>query len=151
MNRPPHKLQALRQKRDQLYQDARVHPNSEADEMVRVLLLAGISSMEPESIDEEAEAAQAEERRRFRSARRARAANSEPAGPALPETEQVRFEIKERQSKLRRVAEATEQAQAAAAAGRPMDPLQVYSRIAEIIGLQSPAEAAGGRQESPKK
>ncbi len=153
LNRPPDKLQTLRRKRDRLYEDARAHPDSEADEMVRMLLLAGISSIEPEIASEEAEADRAEERRRFRSARKVRANKpgaGASAGPALAETEQVGFETRERQSKLRRVAEATREAQAAAAAGRPLDPVQVYSRIAEIIGLQPPARDADSPPERTK-
>jgi hypothetical protein len=151
VNRPTDKLQALRQKRDQLYRDARAHPDSEAGEMVRMLLLAGISGLEPETVDEEAEAAQAEERRRFRKARLARIRRPPADGnDRTPlEVRDVDVEIRERQSKLRRVAEATEEARAAAAAGRPMDPLQVYSRIAEIIGLQSPVQDACRPPEGP--
>lgn len=141
MKRPTDNLQALREKRDQLYRDARAHPDSEADEMVRLLLLAGISGMQPDDIADEAEAARAEERRRFRSAREARITRPPDEGErGQPEARDVDREIRERQDKLRRVAEATAEAQAAAAGGKPMDPMQVYNKIAEIIGLQQPGQ-----------
>ena len=143
MKPPANKLEALRQKRDRLYRAARARPHSEAGEIVRMLLLAGISSMEPDDMTDEAEAARAEERRRFRRAREAGVARPPERGErGQPEARDIDLEIRERQDKLRRVAEATAEAQAAAAGGRPMDPIEVYSRIAEIIGLQSPAQNA---------
>jgi hypothetical protein len=45
LRRPePEKLRKLRQQRDQLYEEARDNPDSDADEMVRALLLSGILS-----------------------------------------------------------------------------------------------------------
>lgn len=73
-------------KAESVYRDARAHPDSEAEEMVRILLLGGISSMRPEIANDKAEA-QAEERQRLRSALKARAKPGADAGSAFPEAD----------------------------------------------------------------
>jgi hypothetical protein len=135
------KLQKLRQQRDQLYEEARENPDSDADEMVRTLLLSGILSAQTES-DEDAE--DAESLRRFRDeARRrhhlagGRAAEETGAGvlpgrAGAPRAESKVHDAEETLAEVARVA--------SEAAARPtMDATAVYRRIAEIIGLQSPA------------
>jgi hypothetical protein len=42
----PNALMKLRQDRDEMYQEARANPGSEADETVRMVLLADVSGME---------------------------------------------------------------------------------------------------------
>jgi hypothetical protein len=143
--RKPANFQKLRQQRDRLYEEARDNPDSDASEMVRALLLSGILSAEAEARDlgKEDEALRrslSEERRQQRLAggRAAEEAGAEflsgRAGASRAERR-----LREVETMLEEVAEV-----AAKAAAQPaMDPMAVYRRIAEIVGLQSPAEQAG--------
>jgi len=57
---------------------------------------------------------------------------AEPRGAEL--------KIRELDSRLEEVARAAELAKESAAAGKPMDAMAVYNRIAEIVGLRSPLQ-----------
>jgi hypothetical protein len=150
----PGRLQRLRQQRDQLYEEARDNPDSDAGEMVRALLLSGILSTQPESEEDELVRRSFDEERRQQAIARRRAA--EEAGAALLHgragASRADSRIREVQARMAEVARV-----AAEAAARPtMDATAVYSRIAEIIGLQSPAvqarEQQGGEEPGePKK
>jgi hypothetical protein len=128
MNPHSDTLQALRQKRDELYRDARANPDSEAGEMVQMLLLAGLSNMRPELSDEEAPLTLEEERRRYQLARHAQEAAA-GAARLKAQDDALSRELGEGQKKLER-----------ATAVPGLTELQVYNRIAEIIGLRSPAD-----------
>ena len=139
----PEKLQRLRRQRDQLYEEARDNPDSDADEMVRALLLSGILGAQPQSEDlaEEDEALRrslSEERRRQRLAggRAAEVTGAEALSGGAGASRAER-RLREVETMLEEVA----QVAAKAAAQPAMDPMAVYRRIAEIIGLQSPADS----------
>jgi hypothetical protein len=44
-------FETLRQQRDELYQDARNHPDSDADQMVQILLFSAMSNQQPDAYD----------------------------------------------------------------------------------------------------
>ena len=127
-----------RQKRDELLQDARDNPGSEAGEMLQALVLAGISRLEPDSGVAEAELDLEDARVRYQGFRQ-----QNPKAGAEGGSQRVVEQLWERTQKLKQVQEATAEAQAALAAGQPMDALAVCNRIAEIVGLRAP-ETAGG-------
>ena len=61
----------------------------------------------------------------------------------------LELQIEEQERQLSDARRAAENARAAAEHGQPLEPLAVYNRIAEIVGLRSPAGEA--RQlESPE-
>ncbi|HEY6292577.1 MAG TPA: hypothetical protein VI455_13595 [Terriglobia bacterium] len=133
-------LKTLRQKRDELIRDARDDPGSEAGEMLQALLLAGLSHLQPEPHNQEAEMTLDEERQRYQSVR-----EQNPKVGAEAGSRHVILDLEEREGRLREVAEATKAAQAALASGQPMDALAVYNRIAEIVGLRAPEPNEGTR------
>jgi len=120
----------LRQKRDELLRDARDNPGSEAGEMLGAIVLAGISRLESE---QEAELEMNETRQLFESFRQQ---NPKPGSETASKT--VIDGLWEREQKLEDVMQATAEAQAAIAAGQPLDALAVCNRIAEIVGLRKP-------------
>jgi hypothetical protein len=147
--------EALRQKRDELYRTAREHPGSPEDEMVEILLLSAMSKMDPAPYDATASRALGDERRRFQTARERRVherrAQSGAEGTGSHPREaadevsvaELRRELEKRQRRLEKIEEAFEAAKAARAAGKQMTDMEIYNRIAAVIGLTPPAEAAG--------
>jgi hypothetical protein len=154
-NAVPTTAGALRQKRDELYRAAREHPGSEEDEMVEILLLSAMSNLQPVGYDAKPGMAIGEDRRRFQAARerkaqqhrdrqRAIAKARERRGPAAeedaPSVAELRREVETRQLQLERVEEALKSAQAAMASGKQMTDLEIYNRIAAVVGLVPPSE-----------
>ena len=147
----PEKLQRLTQQRDQLYEEARDNPDSEAGEMVRTLLMSGILSAQegPEASEEDEslrrswdEDRREQERLRGRAVEAAGAAVRHDRAGAMKADSRIR-EVQSRMAEVARVA--------AEAAARPtMDATAVYSRIAEIIGLQPPAAPARTEPKEPE-
>ena len=138
------KLQRLRQQRDQLYEEARDNPDSDAGEMVRELLLSGIMSTQSESEEDElVRRSLVDERRQQRlGGRQAAEETGLETLSSGARAERAERRVRETEAALEEVARL-----AAEAASRPtMDASAVYRRIAEIIGLQSPAEQARERQ-----
>jgi hypothetical protein len=147
-------LQRLRRQRDQLYEEARDNPDSDAEEMVRALLLSGILSTRTESEEEElVRRSLGEERRQqLRGGRQAAEQIGAEALAGAAGAKRVERRLLETEARLKEVAHVA----AEAAARLAMDPAAVYRRIAEIIGLQSPAvqarEHQGGEEPGePKK
>jgi hypothetical protein len=141
-------FETLRQQRDELYRDAREHPDSDADRMVQILLLSAMSSQQSADCDEHFGGAFARERRghrraqarRIRERREAEAAVA--AGNPLQEEETAandgggQAQDLSAETRLGKIAEALESAKAAAESGKEMDPMQVYNKIAQIVGLR---------------
>jgi hypothetical protein len=135
-------LETLRRQRDELYQDARSHPDSDADQMVQILLLSAMSSEEAGGYDENLGAALVRERRGYRQARAKRAQDRRGAGldetaPAGAETaggdEGENFSPEMR---LEKIAQALQEAEDAAESGQAVDSMVIYNKIAEVIGLR---------------
>jgi len=135
MDPSTHTEQALRARRDALYHDAQADPNSEAAEMVRVLLLEGLSSLQPEICQEEAGALLSAERRHYQLRQEAEASDAQASDEIADEAaDEAGFQTEEWKMRLQEVAQAIQAAQD----GR-MDRQKVYDRIAEIVGLRKPA------------
>jgi hypothetical protein len=149
----------LREQRDELYRAAREHPGSEEDEIVEILLLTAMSSLGPATYDATPGLAIGEERQRFqaeperstqerRTRPKAGEKSKERSGAAESETASVaelRREVEKRQQRLERIQEAMKAAQAAMAAGKPMTDMEIYNRIARVIGIRQPSEPIGPR------
>jgi hypothetical protein len=151
----------LRQKRDELYKAAREHPGSEEDEMVEILLLSAMSNIQPAHYDSQPRLALGDERRRFHAAheRRVRERRAQRRAPerggegteavCVGETvAELRREVEKRQRQLERVEEALKTAQAAVAAGKQVTDMEIYNRIAAVVGLRSPLQPASPADES---
>jgi len=165
-------FEALRQQRDELYQDARCHPDSEADQMVQILLLSALRSQQAGDYDAEFGDALARERRGYRQARarrieeRQRAGVSEAAETSRPgseiagtdasgsqagrgettsgpEPDENEIERADAETRLKKVTQALENAKAAAESGKEVDAQAVYKRIMDIVGLNSPLQPIG--------
>ncbi|HXJ91834.1 MAG TPA: hypothetical protein VMT20_03025 [Terriglobia bacterium] len=159
----------LRQQRDELYQDARNHPDSDAEQMVKILLLSALSNQQSGEYDAHFGDRLARERRGYRQARAKRIQERWEGGPSEAATlEQPGAEVAAVESRgqavggeggnreggegaspadaemrLKKVAQALENAKVAAESGKEMDPLTVYARIAEIVGLRAPLQPIG--------
>jgi hypothetical protein len=135
--------EALRRERDELYEEARQDAASEAAEIVRALVRAGLSSAY-DAYDDAPRLALGEERRRHERARRRRTQEEEAeARRAWEHTSELEQKIGEQQAMLEEVARAAADAKAAAESGREQDPTAVYERIAEIVGLRQPLKPYG--------
>ena len=148
----------LRQQRDELYQDARTHPDSEADQMVQILLLSALRNRQSADDDENLGAALARERHDYRQARAKRARErleaqaSRAAEDTLPDAEidaETRGEAGSlsAEARLEKIAQALENMKAAES-GKEMDAQAVYRRICDIVGLHSPLVPIGGDPEA---
>jgi hypothetical protein len=152
----------LREQRDELYRAAREHPGSEEDEMVEILLLGAMSKLEPAAYDATPGLAIGDERQRFQAAhaqsvqegrtrRKApgkgnehtRAAEPGAAEGGVSSVAELRQEIAKRQQRLDKIEEAMKSAQAAMASGKQMTDLEIYNRIAAVVGLIPPSGPAG--------
>jgi hypothetical protein len=162
-------FETLRQQRDELYQDARTHPDSEADQMVQILLLTALRNQQAGDYDANLGDVLAGERRGYRQARAKRiqerqgaglgeAAESDPPGGEIGgeaggreaggqeasgaggrRAGENQIEYTDAEMRLRKVAQALETAKAAAESGKEMDAMQIYNKIAEVIGLRPPS------------
>ena len=151
--------QTLRDKRDELYRAARDHPGSAEDQMVEILLLSAMSKMDPAPYDATAGRALGDDRRRFQARRERRVherrAQSGARGMGSHAQEaadhasvaELRQELRNRQQRLEKVEEALRSAREARAAGKQMTDMEIYNRIAAVIGLRPPAESAGPADE----
>jgi hypothetical protein len=147
--------EVLRQQRDELYQDARSHPDSEADQMVQILLLSALRNQQAnydadlgDALERErhgyheVRARRIDERRRAETNRPASGTGGAEAGGGQAgsgdagETGESGMEPADVEMRLMKVAQALESAQAAAESGKEMDPMKVYNKIAQIVGLQ---------------
>lgn len=165
----------LRQQRDELYQDARSHPDSEADQMVQILLLSALRYQQAGEYDANLGRALAHERRGYRQARVKHIEQRRGAGPGdfaqsdepgaeVPAGEggtrqagggegdgdnggrtagEHQIDHEDAEWRLKKVAEALENAKAAAESGKEIDAMQIYNKIAEVIGLRPPSSAVG--------
>jgi hypothetical protein len=168
-------FETLRQQRDELYEDARNHSDSEADQMVQILLLGALRNQQAGDYVAELDDALARERRGYRQARAKRieesqrtgvpeaaetnrpgssVAGSEASGRGAgwdetsgPEIDENRIELADAEMRPRKVAQALESAKAAAESSKEVTPMEIYNKIAQVIGLRPPrsqeANAAG--------
>ena len=133
----------LREKRDQLYQEAAAGPGSEAYEMVQTLLLAGVAGLEP-GWNQESDRELAEERREF--AARARLAPEVQSRIAGTGDERLRHQVWESAACL---------SAAARRAGQNLTADEVYQAIFEAVGIrerrpeQAPAAQSGPAPQEP--
>jgi hypothetical protein len=136
------------------------NPDSEANTLVRVLLLNQIAQIEAAKIREDPKLVFSEERRRGieydQEAEKAKTRNIKVEA----DTDKVRAEIdrlqkqiqkleqdlRQGEMKLAQAQRVVDQAQLSNQLGQPMDAQQVYRRIAEIVGLRAPSEPGAEAQ-----
>jgi hypothetical protein len=90
-------------------------------------------------------AARADERRAYQQARAQRAQERQKAraGDVPPGTETIGGEVGDGEAgelspemRLEKIAQALEEAEAAAESGQERDPMKIYNKIAEVIGIR---------------
>ena len=123
---------------------ARENPESEANEMVRAMLLNQLANAQPESYQGHAPQMLAEERRRGMEERRKAEMNSHNLRFLELREKALNQQIQERDQRLAKTKRELEKAQSALEHGQPLDPRAVYRRISEIVGLRAPSEATAG-------
>jgi hypothetical protein len=136
-----------------LYQKAVENPNSEANEIVRILLLNQIRHMQPEKYQEEPRLTLTEERRRGIEVTQKQEVYQHAAkrfeifaAQKALEIERLKAQIKKletdtqhKQVQIDKAQRILDQAQAAAEHQQPMDHMTIYNKIAEVIGIRPPA------------
>ena len=165
LNAVPMTAGTLRQKRDELYRAAREHPGSEEDEMVEILLLGAMANLQPAAYDATPGLALGEERRRFfgraptkhperrrrqKAGGKGKERTGAVAGRAASSVAELRREVEKRQRRLEKIEEALKTAQAAMASGKQMTDMEIYNRIASVIGLTQPLDPIGTNDEGDR-
>ena len=145
---------ALKKKANDMFNEAIQDPDSQANELVRILLLNQVANMDAASYQNDPRLTVTEERHRGIEFHRKAEYDKHMVKMLEKREKKLEEEIKvvrargeELQQKLQegqyRLAEAerlAQNARAAAEHGAPLDPVSVYTKIAEIIGLQPPAQ-----------
>ena len=142
-----------------MFDDARSNPNSEAAEMVHILLFTQLVNMEEELPEKDLKHVYGEQFRRHRLQKDLEIAkyDAERANKRLQQSDErngmlerkLKLAEQEAAVKQRKLDEAEREANRARAAlenDQPMDAMAVYNRIAEIVGLTQPLEPIGGPQ-----
>jgi hypothetical protein len=123
----------LRQRSDALYEEARAHPGSDADHILRTLVLTGMSRMETEL--DQTRSAVAQERQHHERRARATPVSRARRGKGSP---QSRRQVQETTRRLQQVIDTLESARKAKASGKSLTDSEIYNRIATVVGLRAP-------------
>lgn len=125
-----------------IIENARENPQSEANEMVRAMLLNQVANAQPDSYQGRATQMLAEERRRGTEERRKAEMNRHNLRFMELRETALNQQIQERDQRLAKTKRELEKAESALEHGKPLDPRAVYRRISEIVGLRAPADQA---------
>jgi hypothetical protein len=149
-------VREMANKAQKMWDDARSNPNSEASEMVHILLFTQLVNMEEELPEKDLKQVYGEQFRRHRLQKDLEIAkyNADLANKRLQQADdrnamlerKLKLAEQEAAAKQRKLDEAEREANRARAAlenQQPMDALAVYNRIAEIVGLTQPLEPIG--------
>lgn len=152
-------LGELGKKAREMFEDARENPNSDASEMVHILLLTQLVNMEEQLPEKDIKQIYGEQFRRHRFQKDLEMAkfDAERASARVRQADErnamlerklklAEHQAAERQKKLDEAQREANRARAALENHQPMDALAVYNRIAEIVGLRSPLQPIGGEQ-----
>ena len=149
----------LKDRVSKMVDEAVQDPDSEANQLVRILLLNQVANMHPSKYQDDPKLTVTEERHRgIENERRneytkhmvklleGRAKKlEEDIKMARARVEELQQKVKQGQYRLAEAERLAQNARAAVEQGQPLDPMAVYNKIAEIIGLQYPGqETAGG-------
>ena len=144
----------LKEKANKMFEEAAEDPDSEANQLVRILLLNQLANTQPASYQKEPRLVVTEERHRGIEAERKAEIDKhtvallEQRAKKLEEdiklahtrTKELQRRVQVQDHKMEEAQRLAQNAQAAAEHGQALDPRAVYTKIAQIIGLQSPAE-----------
>ena len=143
----------IKEMANELFDEAAQDPNSEANEMVHILLLNQIGNMQSKQLREEPKMVLVEERRRGIEVKQKNEVNRNKAkhfeifaAQKALEIERLKAQIKKletdtqrTQVQLDQTRRVLDQAKAAAENQQPMDHMTIYNKIAEVIGIRPPA------------
>jgi lipase chaperone LimK len=144
---------ALKQKVQRMFEEASKNPDSEASEMVHILLLNQLTSIETQPSEKELKAFFGEEHRRQQfkvqlELAKSRLAQAKKMGEERLKMMKQKLRIEQQKArdlhqKSIEAGQLAKAAKAAAERGQPMDSMEVYNRIAEIVGLHAPLKPIG--------
>src|SRR5215472_7697971 len=139
-----------------MWENARDNPNSEASEMVHILLFTQLVNMEEQLPEKDLKQLYGEQFRRHRLQKDLEIAtyNAKRADERIRQGDErnsmlerklkiAEDEAKEKQKRLDQAEREANKARAALENDQPMDAMAVYNRIAEIVGLTQPLEPIG--------
>jgi hypothetical protein len=143
----------LKEAVNDLYNQSVENPDSDANEIVRILLLNQMANMNPETYHREPRLTYTEERHRGVEVDDKKEMNQQKAkqfdmaqSKHLAEMRRLNVQIqnlemegRQREMKLEQAQRMVDQARAAEEHGQPMDHLAIYNKIAEVIGLRPPS------------
>ncbi|HEV3278287.1 MAG TPA: hypothetical protein VG860_15825 [Terriglobia bacterium] len=150
-------LSALKDKVRQMFEEAAEDPNSQASEMVHLLLLNQLTNMESQLSEKELRAVFGEEHRQQSFKVRlglstTRQAHMKKMGEERLKLLRQKLKIEKQKAgdahnKVLEAERLAKEAKAAADGGQPMDSMAIYNRIAEIVGLRTPMQPIGPQSE----
>ncbi len=145
-------IHEMAKRSEKMFDDARSNPNSEAAEMVHILLFTQLVNMERELPEKDLKQVYGEQFRRHRLQKdleiakyEAERANKrlEQAGERNAILERrvkiAENDAKEKQKRLDQAEREANNARAALENQQPLDHLAIYTKIAEVIGIRPPA------------
>jgi paraquat-inducible protein B len=146
-------LAEFKKKVEKMFEEAVEDPNSDANELVHILLLeqltnmpAGPSGTELKTIlgqQQKRQSAKEHWKLAVEKEKDARKLNRKRRKLLEEQVKAMRLKIKSVRRKMREAQQTAKEAIAAQQEGHPMDALEVYNRIAEIVGLRSPLKPIG--------
>ena len=125
----------------ELFEEARQNPNSDANQMVRLMLLNQVANLQADSGQDHPASVLAEERRRGIEHDRQVELDRYKLSLMGKREELMVEQIRQIKQKLDSVKKEAKKAEDALAQGQPLDPRAVYRRISEIVGLRAPSGA----------
>lgn len=145
-------IREMGSKARQMWEDARDNPNSEASEMVHILLFTQLVNMEEQLPEKDLKQLYGEQFRRHRlqkdleiakyNAKRAdeRIRQADDRNAMLERKLKIaEDEAKEKQKRLDQAEREANKARAALENQQPIDHMAIYNKIAEVIGIRPPA------------
>jgi len=143
----------LKKKVEEMFEEAKGNPKSDAYAMVHILLLSQLTNMPAKPSVAELKTILGQEQKHQNAKdqlklsvereKEARKMNRERLKLLEAQVKAMRLKVESGRRKMKEAQEAAKQAIAAQQEGHPMDALEVYNRIAEIVGLRSPMKPIG--------
>jgi len=143
----------LKKKVEEMFEEAKGNPKSDAYAMVHILLLSQLTNLPAKPSVAELKTILGQEQKRqsakehlrlaVEKEKDARDLNRKRLRLLEEQVKAMRLKVKSGRRKMKEAQQAAQQAIAAQQGGHPMDALEVYNRIAEIVGLRSPLKPIG--------
>lgn len=151
-------IAALKDKVWKMFKEASEDENSDANQMVHLLLLNQLTKMRANPSDKEFKTLISQEQRRHTDRERWRSSMDKERHARKMDLARLKvmeeklklaqYRYRDARKQVKDAQQVAKQAKTAAEQGHPMDALEVYNRIADIVGLRSPLKPIGPAYET---